>query len=285
MASTQRQLFDSATDDEDSSSSDDDSELDDINDFRDINLIISIQKSLFLVNSLNCSKYNSHGLYDYKITKRLGLSFYMSFICPCGNVIRLSTGSRVAKPSKSQMTDLNMLCVLAGSLVGLQRTGLRKFFGAMGILPPVQIESYKRYEDRVFTSIEEAAKKSMEVAADEARSYHGSNDIGVSIDGSWLTQGFSSLHGVGTIMTVADPPKVLDFETLTRHCATCAGLLSVKRTDGELYAELLQKHLECQCEANYEGSSGGMEGSAVSHCPTFSCCILPILDGDHVCAI
>jgi hypothetical protein len=175
-----------------------------------------------------------------------------------------------------------MLCILAGSLVGLQRTGLQKFFGALGILPPVQIESYKRYEGLLFTAIQQAAGKSIEVAANEARLYHKGDDIGVSIDGTWLTQGFSSLHGVGTVMSVADPPKVLDFEVMTRHCSTCAGLIGIKQSDGELYAELLEKHLESGCESNYEGSSGGMEGAAVSCFHTLIMDIFSNLDGENV---
>ena len=270
ISSSRRQLFSSSSDDdEENLSSDSDTQPEDLNSFLDINLIISIQKILTLVNSMNCPGCNSHGHYNYKVTKRLGLSFYISFTCTCGNVIRLSTGTRIGIPPKSQMTDLNMLCILAGSLVGLQRTGLKKFFGAMGILPPVQIESYKHYEHLLSTSIEEVAEKSMEIAADEARRYRNSNDISVSIDGTWLTQGFSSLHGVGTVVSVSDPAKVLDFEILTRHCSTCAGLIGVRQRDGELYAELLEKHLASGCEANYKGSSGGMEGAAVSHFHTF----------------
>ncbi len=234
---------------------------------------------------MNCPKCNSHASYNYKITKRLGLTYYMSFTCSCGNVIRLCTGTRIKKSSKSQMTDLNMLCILAGSLVGLQRTGLQKFFGAIGILPPVQIESYKRYEDILFTAIQQAAEKSIEVAANEARLYHKSDDLGVSIDGTWLTQGFSSLHGVGTVMSVADPPKVLDFEVMTRHCSICAGLIGIKQSDGELYAELLQKHLESGCESNYEGSSEGMEGAAVRHFHTLIIDIFSNLDGENVFSI
>ncbi|CAF1106956.1 unnamed protein product [Rotaria sordida] len=161
------------------------------------------------------------------------------------------------------MTDLNMTSILAGSLIGVQRRGLQKFFGAMGILPPVQIESYKRYEDLLFTSIQEVAEKSTEVAANEARAYYKGDDVTVSIDGTWLTQGYSSLHGVGTIVSVADPPKVLDYEILSRHCSECAGLLAIKKSDGELYSKLLEEHLKCGCEANYEGSSGGMEGAAM----------------------
>jgi len=283
ISSSQRHLLNSSTDDDEkNSSSDNDSQPEDLNEYYDINIIINIKKILSLVNSMNCPKCNSHGHYNYKITKRLGLSFYISFTCSCENIIRLSTGTRIDNSSKSQMTDLNMLCILAGSIVGLQRTGLKKFFGAMGILPPVKIESYKRYEHLLFTSIEEATGKSMEVAADEARLYYNSDDISVSIDGTWLTQGFSSLHGVGTVVSVADPPKVIDFELLTRHCSTCAGLIGVRQSDGELYAELLEKHLVSGCEANYEGSSGGMEGAAVSHSHTFMMVIFSNLDGRNV---
>jgi hypothetical protein len=155
----------------------------------------------------------------------------------------------------------------------------------MGILPPVQIESYKRYEDLLFTTIQQAALKSTEVAAEEARLYHKGDDIGVSIDGTWLTKGFSSLHGVGTIMSVADPPKVIDFEVMTRHCSVCAGLISIKHTDGELYAELLEKHFQSGCEANYEGSSGGMEGASVSYAHVSIMTIFSDLDGQNVWSI
>ena len=288
ISSSQRQLFSSSSDNDDENSSNDgdsDSPDEELNDYHDINLIINIQKILFLVNSMNCTKCNSHGHYNHKVTKRLGLSFYISFTCSCGKTIRLPTGTRMENLPKSQMTDLNMLCILAGSIVGLQRTGLKKFFSTMGILPPVKIESYKRYEKLLFKSIEETAEKSMKVAADEARSYHNSDDISVSIDGTWLTQGFSSLHGIGTVVSVADPPKVLDFEVLTRHCSICAGLIGVKQSDAELYNELLEKHLESECEANYEGSSGGMEGAAVSHFYSFIMLLFTNLDDNNVFSI
>jgi hypothetical protein len=249
ISSSRRQLFRSSSEDDDndeslssdndeSLSSDNDDEPIDLKECRDMNLIINIQKILNLVNSMNCSKCNSHGHYDYKATKRLGLSFYISFTCSCGNIIRLFTGNRLETSSKTQMTDLNMLSILAGSLVGLHRTGLKKFLGVMGILPPVQIKSYQQYEQLLSASIEKVAEQSMKVAGDEARLYHHSDDITVSVDGTWLTQGFSSLHGIGTIVTVSDPPKVLDFELLTRHCSTCSGLIGIRQRDGELYAEL-----------------------------------------------
>lgn len=257
----------------------------DSNDYSDVNLIVNIQSILSLVNAMNCPKCNVNGKYDFKVTKRLGLSYYISFTCSCGNIIRFITGKRILPSTKSQMTDFNISSIIAGSLVGIQRRGLQKFFGAMGILPPVQIESYKRYENLLLSAIEEAAEKSTQVAADEARKYYKGDDVTVSIDGTWLTQGFSSLHGIGTIASAADPPKVLDYEILSRHCSECAGLLAVKKFDGELYSKLLEEHLMCGCEANYEGSSGGMEGAAVSDLYPFSILLFLHLDGQNVWSI
>lgn len=250
---------------EEESSSSDEETTPEPNDYSDINLIVGIQNILSLVNSMNCSECNKNGNYSFKVTKRLGLSYYISFICSCGNILRFVTGNRISTSSNAQMTDLNMMSTLAGSLIGVQRRGLEKFFGAMGILPPVQIESYKRYETSLFGVIMEKAQKSMSIAADEARKHFEGDDVTVSIDGTWLTQGFSSLHGVGTIVSAADPPKVLDYEILSRHCSECAGLLGLKKSDGELYSRLLGEHLANGCEANYDGSSGGMEGAAVSN--------------------
>ncbi|CAF0855477.1 unnamed protein product [Adineta steineri] len=132
------------------------------------------------------------------------------------------------------MTDSNMTNVLAGSLIDSQHRGLQNLSGPMDILPPVHIECYKRYEDLLFTSIQE-------VAANEARTYCKGNDVTVSIDGTWLTQGYSSLHGVGTLVSAVDLPKVLDYEIMSRHYSRCTELLAVNNSGSELYSKLLEK--------------------------------------------
>ncbi len=98
--------------------------------------------------------------------------------------------------------------------------------------------------------------------AEEPFDPEGVTNVTVSIDGSWLTRrGHSSLHGVATCCTTANPPKVLDYEVLSRHCSTCAGLLGIKDIDQERYEQLLQEHLISGCDANHEGSSAGMEAA------------------------
>ncbi|CAF1611253.1 unnamed protein product, partial [Didymodactylos carnosus] len=212
---------------------------------------------------MKCSDCGRSGDYTFKVTKRLGLSYYVSFTCECGDVLRFVTGTRIRTDTSTQMTDLNMTSIIGGSLVGLHRRGLTKLFGTMGILPPVQIESYKKYEKFLCDTAEHVVTKSMQDGAQEACTHFQSKDICVSVDGTWLTQGFSSLHGIGTCCSAADPPKVLDHQLLSRHCSKCAGLVGVKTSDGELYDKLLTEHLKRGCEANYQGSSGGMEGTAV----------------------
>jgi len=89
-------------------------------------------------------------------------------------------------------------------------------------------------------------------------------NIKVSVDGTWLTRrGHSSLHGVATVCSTSDPPKVLDFECLSRHCTTCSGLLGIKEHKPKLYKRLLKEHIEDGCEANHLGSSSGMEAAGL----------------------
>ncbi|UJR18671.1 hypothetical protein I4U23_005579 [Adineta vaga] len=102
------------------------------------------------------------------------------------------------------------------------------------------------------------------VAANETRIHFQDDDVTVSIDSTWLTQEFSSLHGVGTIVSAEDPLKALSYGVLSRHCAECADLLGVKKSDGELYSKLLEERLHNGCEVNYDGSSGRMEGASTS---------------------
>ena len=104
---------------------------------------------------------------------------------------------------------------------------------------------------------DEAAEQSSEPVDHE-----GITNIKVSIDGTWLTRrGHSSLHGIATVCSTADPTKVLDFECLSRYCSTCSGLLGIKEHSPETYERLLAEHLKNGCQQNHLGSSAGMEAA------------------------
>ncbi|CAF0865730.1 unnamed protein product [Didymodactylos carnosus] len=103
------------------------------------------------------------------------------------------------------MTDMNMMLVLGGALVGLDRRGLSKVVGTLGLLPSVKLQNFQKYENELVVATRETADKSMSTAANEARSHFSGNDISVSVDGTWMTQGFSSLYGVGNLLSVSNP--------------------------------------------------------------------------------
>lgn len=74
-----------------------------------------------------------------------------------------------------------------------------------------------------------------------------SRDITIALDGTWQKRGYSSLNGVVSAISVSTG-KVVDIQVLSKHCR-CP-----KRFD---------KEHQPNCAANYAGSSGGMEVSAV----------------------
>ncbi|CAF4459807.1 unnamed protein product [Didymodactylos carnosus] len=88
------------------------------------------------------------------------------------------------------MTDMNMMLVLGGAVIGLNRRGLSKVVGTLGMLPSVKLQNFQKYENGL--------------------------------------------------------------------------VVGIKENDDEKYKELLDEHLESGCEANYEGSAGGMKSAAIA---------------------
>ncbi|CAF1456987.1 unnamed protein product, partial [Didymodactylos carnosus] len=213
--SNSEESFDSTDDEKQRQrSSDEEDDYDtELFEFANINIITSIRNFLETINQFKCPKCDKTDSYCFHITKRLGLVYFINFICSnCENVIRFTNGGRImtSQTKNSQMTDMNMMLVLGGALVGLNRRGLSKVVGTLGMLPPVKMRNFQKYENELVVATREAADKSMSTAANEVRSHFSSNDISVSLDGTWMTQGFSSLHGVGTLISVSNPSKVLD---------------------------------------------------------------------------
>ncbi len=184
-----------------------------------------------------------------------------------------------------------MMACVAANVAGIKRTAMTTILGILNILPPVQIEKWNQYQKVYSNALDVVKDESLGRAgkihyfylfiicyfyiilfvadeaaeqSSEAADHEGVTNIKVSIDGTWLTRrGHSSLHGVATVCSTADPSKVLDFECLSRHCTTCSGLLGIREHNPEMYQRLLAEHIESGCEANHSGSSGGMEATGL----------------------
>ena len=84
-----------------------------------------------------------------------------------------------------------------------------------------------------------------------------SNDVGVSLDGTWLKRGFSSLNGVVVAISITSG-KVIDTEVMSRFCKACSLKQYLKTSDNEANLKWKKEHID-DCVANYSGSAPGME--------------------------
>jgi len=81
----------------------------------------------------------------------------------------------------------------------------------------------------------------------------------VSGDGTWRKRGFSSLYGVQTLIG-NKTKQVLDVNVKSSYCQECQVWESKLGTPE--WVDWLDSHIG-NCQANYEGSAGGMEPAGV----------------------
>jgi transcription elongation factor Elf1 len=258
--------------------------------FDNVNIVVSIGMILNLVNKLRCPLCNRAGKMSQKVTQRRGLLYHITFSCTCSFETSFTNSTQLVDSASARMDELNMMTCVAANVAGIKRTGMTTILGILNILPPVQIERWKKYQKIYSSALDVVKDESLgragkihyffylfvkcyfriiifvaEEAADqspEPADHEGVTNIKVSIDGTWLTRrGHSSLHGVATVCSTSDPPKVLDFECLSRHCTICSGLLGIRERNPEMYQQLLAEHIESGCEENHSGSSSGMEAA------------------------
>ena len=82
------------------------------------------------------------------------------------------------------------------------------------------------------------------------------NDVAVTVDGSWLSCGRSSRHGLVAVIS-ADTGKVLDHVYLSTICRKCATKEESSKSNLD-YLEWFLEH-EKECTLTHEGSAQSME--------------------------
>ncbi|XP_075550913.1 uncharacterized protein LOC142584651 [Dermacentor variabilis] len=114
--------------------------------------------------------------------------------------------------------------------------------------PPTKFASYNaRLLCASTTAVSNSMAKAAEELKKEAFASDGELETAVTVDGTWMKRGYSSLHGVVAAIS-ADTGKVLDFEVESKFCHMCARNL---HTDDNLN----------ECKVTYDGPSGGMESA------------------------
>lgn len=149
--------------------------------------------------------------------------------------------------------DINRRLTYAITSIGGHDATARALCGNLNLPPPVF--TYDDHVTKITAAAREVASISMVQAVEEAKEKLNSDDISVSVDGTWQKRGYSSRNGVVTCLSNLgknEGSKLVDTEVLTTYCNKCAQ----RNNDGIPLARLAEDH---DCQINHVGSAGAME--------------------------
>jgi len=219
---------------------------------------LSILKEIIELFCCPVCKHDGHVSIVENKSKRKGLASFLEIKCiNCNFEFKSYTSKGIE--GNLQAMEVNYRSVYAMRRCGGGQKALQKFCGVMNMPPPVARKSYKNILTKLGVASEKVAKCSMVQAAVDTKE-NGETDIGVSFDGTWQKRGYSSLNGVGAAISVSTG-KVIDVETLSRHCKNCLEHQSLKEENPVEYESWLADHEE-NCQLNHDGSAGSMEKAA-----------------------
>ena len=176
---------------------------------------------------------------------------------------------------------MNRRSLLAMRAAGGGHRALKTFCGMMDLPPPVHKSSFQKIRDTVNTAVKAVQEESMKQAglteyklADNPPPDDDSEDDGeastssdsdnhplnidVSVDGTYMTRGFSSKIGVVSCIGAVSG-KVLDIDVKSKVCKKCEHW-SKKDPNSEGYQNWKKTHAK-ECTMTHEGSSGSMESA------------------------
>ncbi|CAN7988890.1 unnamed protein product, partial [Ixodes hexagonus] len=201
----------------------------------------------FLQDVAVCKKCNKGTIIlEEAIDRRSGLASCVNVSCSeCDALNVLETSRRTA----GNVFEVNQRFVYALRTCGKGLTTGRILCAVLNLPPPpTKFASYNaRLLDATTTAVNNSTAKAAEELKKEASTFDGELETAVTVDGTWMKWGYSSLHGVVAAIS-ADTGKVLDFEVESKFCHMCARNL---HTDENL----------SECKITYDGPSGGMESA------------------------
>ena len=178
------------------------------------------------------------------------------FTCQCQQTSTLFTSKKSGK-----VYEANRRFPLAIFSIGKHHTGAKRFLGNMNMPPPALRKSWRNHKKQIHKATTTVAAVTMQEAAQEVKTEDSPTCVKVSCDGTWHRRGFSSKNGIATVLSVnGKNSKVLDTETLSNYCDSCAKQKHMK-TDAEFQAWLITHQDACQ--KNHTGSAASMEPSGM----------------------
>ena len=174
---------------------------------------------------------------EEKVESRKGLCVLLTLQClNC----EFTTTTHSSPKSKNGF-DINFRLVYGLRNIGKGCESAKKLCAIMDLPPPPT--KFWDYNNKLLPEVKECTLQSMKAAAKDAIQKSESNELAISLDGTWQKRGHNSLNGVMTAISMENG-KLLDLECLSKHCQACKNKTCL---GGDL------------CNANFTGSSGSME--------------------------
>ena len=192
-------------------------------------------------------------------SKKKGLASLLTIKCSsCGHSVESYT-SKIS--TKDKTFDINYRAVYAMRECGQGHSSLDTLCSLLNMPSPMVNKAYTDIIHKISDAVKDVCHDTMVDAIDELRIANNVVDkdkcmnIPVSCDGSWQRRGYSSNNGIVTIISMQSG-KVLDLETMSKHCKACALKENLRIADPIAYDAWKVNH---SCSFNYQGSPGGME--------------------------
>lgn len=242
------------------------------------NRLVDLGNLLDFMQTTPCAQCLVQEGFDVKERKR-GLASVLSFRCKRCHFERGLHTSKEHQHEGTSYAETNTRVVAGTLAIGKNYKTISKFIAYLN-LP--QLISYRFWQKHVAVLDEvyqEAAEASMMQAADEERvrgqvprpegrvddvqqvqdvqNVEEVQDVMTSCDGTWHRRGFSSHHGVCTVLT-GNGKKVIDVDVKSSYCNLC--MRQKKNLHPAQFTLWQQKHqAQEMCEQNHTGSAGAME--------------------------
>ena len=169
---------------------------------------------------------------------RKGLSSLLQLTCTNCDF----SANTYTSPLSNYGYDINFKTVYGLQSVGKGSEAAKKLFAIMDLPPPPT--KFHDINTKILPFVKDQAIISMKTAGKDAVEKCETDQLAISLDGTWQKRGHNSLNGVMSAISIENG-KVLDIECLSKYCQACKN----KTCTGN------------NCSANFDGSSGAMESA------------------------
>ena len=191
---------------------------------------------------------------------RRGFHVPCKMICSyCHHETLLSTSSKHGK-----MFEVNRRMVTAFKAIGKGQAAQERFCSIMNMPQPLSPRAFSQHSSAVHDAVLKVSEKEFQRAANLVKTVHQEldssqkdvYDVEISIDGTWMKRGFSSLYGCVFVIS-EETGLVMDFVVLSKYCKICE-IWSKRDSHSPEYLEWKKNH-EDLCSLNFKKSSKAME--------------------------